>query len=181
MYDKNKTLKEGAILGGDKDRQARGWQITINNPKDKDMGHDKIKEVLKAIPSMVYWCMCDEVGEQGTEHTHIYIKTRNPIKFSTLKNKFPAAHIEKAQGTPADNRNYIRKEGKWEDTEKKETNLADTFEEWGELPKGHKGKRSDLSILFDMIENGLSNSEILRQNPDYMKYLNHIELSLIHI
>ena len=58
-------------MSGDKDRQARGWQITINNPKDKDMGHDKIKEVLKAIPSMVYWCMCDEVGEQGTEHTHI--------------------------------------------------------------------------------------------------------------
>ena len=162
-------------MGGDKDRQARGWQITINNPKDKDMGHYKIKEVLKAIPSMVYWCMCDEVGEQGTEHTHIYIKTRNPIKFSTLKNKFPAAHIEKAQGTPQENRDYIRKEGKWEDTEKKETNLVDTFEEWGELPKGHKGKRSDLSILFDMIENGMSNSEILRQNPDYLKYLNHIE------
>ena len=168
-------------MSGDKDRQARGWQITINNPKDKDMGHDMIKEILNAIPSMKYWCMCDEVGEQGTPHTHIYFKTGNPVKFSTLKNKFSTAHIEKAQGTPQNNREYIRKEGKWEDTEKKETNLADTFEEWGELPKGHKGKRSDLSILFDMIENGLSNSEILRQNPDYMKYLNHIESFLYNI
>ena len=97
-------------MSGDKDRQARGWQITINNPKDKDMGHDMIKEILNAIPSMKYWCMCDEVGEQGTPHTHIYFKTGNPVKFSTLKNKFSTAHIEKAQGTPQNNREYIRKE-----------------------------------------------------------------------
>lgn len=159
-----------------KDIQARGWQLTINNPAEKNLGHKEIKEILTAIPSVVYWCMCDEVGAEGsTPHTHIYFKARNPVKFSTLKNKFPTAHMEKAQGTPQENREYIRKEGKWADTEKKETNLADTFEEWGELPKGHKGKRSDLSMLFDMIENGLSNAEILRQNPDYMKYLNHME------
>ncbi len=159
------------------DTQARGWQITINNPKDKGMGHDTIKEILGAIPSMKYWCLCDEVGEQGTEHTHVYLKTRNPIKFSTLKGKFGTAnpHIEKVQGTPRENRDYIRKEGKWSASEKKETNLPDTFEEWGELPKGHQGKRSDLSILFNMIEDGLSNAEILRQNPDYLKYLHHIE------
>ena len=47
------SAKEGTILSGDKDRQARGWQITINNPKDKDMGHDMIKEILNAIPSIM--------------------------------------------------------------------------------------------------------------------------------
>lgn len=163
-------------MGEKKDTQARAWQLTVNNPQDKNMGHGDIKEILAAIPSMVYWCMCDEIGEKGTPHTHIFFKTLNAMKFSTLKNKFPVAHIEKAQGTPQENRDYIRKDGKWENAEKDNINLKETtFEEYGELPKGHQGERSDLSILFDMIENGLSNSEILRQNPDYMKYLNHIE------
>lgn len=158
-----------------KDTQARAWQLTLNNPLTYGMTHDEIKKILNAIPSKIYWCLCDEIGEQGTPHTHVYLKTRNPLKFMTLKNKFPSAHLEKAQGTPQENRDYIKKEGKWANTEKKETNLPETFEEWGEVPKGHKGKRTDLSILFDMIEDGLSNAEILRQNPNYMKYFNIIE------
>lgn len=155
--------------------QSRAWQLTINNPENSGMTHEKIREILTAIPSLDYACMCDEIGEQGTPHTHIYIKTRNPLRFTTLKNKFSTAHLEKAQGTPQENRDYIRKDGKWKDSEKRETNLPDTFEEIGELPKGHQGQRTELACLFEMIENGLSNSEILRQNPDYIKYLNHIE------
>lgn len=102
-----------------KDTQARAWQLTINNPQDKDLGHQSIKEILNAIPSIVYWCLCDEIGAEGTPHTHIFFKVKNAMKFSTLKNKFPSAHIEKAQGTPQENRDYIRKEGKWAGTEKK--------------------------------------------------------------
>lgn len=160
-----------------KDPQSRAWLITINNPNQKNLGHTEIKEILMAIPSMMYWCMCDEIGEKGTYHTHIYFKTRNAIRFSTLQGKFKTdnPHMDCTIGTAQQNRDYIRKEGKWENTEKETTNLKETFEEWGELPKGHKGKRTDLSILFGMIENGLSNAEILRQNPEYMKYLNHIE------
>lgn len=158
-----------------KDTQARAYQLTINNPDDKGMGHDKIKEILTAIPSLAYWCICDEIGHEGTYHSHVYVKTRNPVKFSTMKNKFPLAHIEQTKGTPQENREYIRKEGKWKDTEKEETNLSDTFEESGECPKGHQGERNDMSVLFDMIQEGLTNAEILRANPDYMVYLNHIE------
>lgn len=158
-----------------KDTQSRAYQITINNPSEKDMGHDRIRKILTAIPSTTYWCMSDEIGKEGTYHTHVYIKTKNPVKFSTMKNKFPVAHIEQAKGTPQENREYIRKEGKWKDTEKEETNLSDTFEESGECPKGHQGERSDLSVLFSMVQEGLTNAEILKANPDYMIYLNHIE------
>ena len=158
-----------------KDTQARAWQLTINNPKDKNMRHEAIKGVLTAIPSMMYWCMCDEIGAEGTPHTHIFFKVRNAMKFSTLKNKFPAAHIEKAQGTPEENRKYIRKEGKWAESEKKETNLPETFEEWGELPQGHKGQRTDLQFMYNLVKDGLSNAEILEQCPDTaIKYLDKL-------
>ncbi len=159
-----------------KDSQARTWHLVINNPLDKQLGHAEIKEILHSFPSLRYWCMCDEIGEKGTPHTHILLCTRNPVKFSTIINKFKNnIHAEETLGNPEQNREYIRKEGKWADTEKKETNLADTFEEWGELPQGHKWKKTLFTILFNMIEKGMSNSEILRKNPDYMKYINHIE------
>lgn len=158
-----------------KDKQSRTYQLTINNPQDKDMQHENIKKILMAIPNLIYFCMSDEIGEQKTYHTHIYFKTKNPIKFSTIKNKFPTAHIEESMGTAIENRAYIRKEGKWENTEKEHTNLKNTFEEWGILPKEKRGSRSDLAQLYELIVDGLSNAEILRINPDYMKYMNHIE------
>ena len=88
--------------------QARAWQLTINNPLKSGMTHDKIREIINAIPSKIYWCMCDEIGEQGTPHTHVYLKTRNPLKFTTLKNKFPTAHLVNAKGTAQENRDYIQ-------------------------------------------------------------------------
>ena len=170
MSDKNTGSNKPA-----KDSQAREYQLTINNPLDKGMGHQKIREILKATPNIIYWCMCDEIGTEKTYHTHLYFKSKNPIKFSTVKNKFPTAHIEKVLGTAQENRDYIRKEGKWADSEKQETNLSDTFEEHGELPKSRKGKRTDLARLYDMIVDGLTTAEILQINPDYMNYLNFIE------
>lgn len=143
--------------------QARAYQLTLNNPLTYGMTHEKIKEILTAIPSLDYACLCDEIGEQGTPHTHVYLKTRNPLKFKTLKNKFPTAHLEKAQGTPQENRDYIRKDGKWKDTEKKETNLPETFEEIGELPKNQQGERTDIETLYNLVKEGYSNAEILEQ------------------
>ena len=56
------------------------------------------------------------------------------MRFSTIKGRFPTAHIEKAYGSTKDNRDYIRKEGRWAETDKAETSVAGTFEEWGNLP-----------------------------------------------
>lgn len=146
--------------------QSRAWHLTINNPLNSGMTHEKIREILTAIPSLDYACLCDEIGEQGTPHTHIYIKTRNPLKFTTLKNKIPTAHLETAKGSAAENRAYIRKDGKHKDTDKKDTNLPDTFEEWGELPKNQQGERTDLEFLYDLVKEGCSNAEILEQCTD---------------
>lgn len=158
-----------------KDSQAREYQLTINNPEEKDMGHEEIKKILYSFPTIMYWCLCDEIGEQKTPHTHVYLKVRNPIKFSTMKNKFPTAHIEKSLGSAEDNRNYIRKEGKWSDTDKKETNLPETFEEWGELPKSKQGKRTDLERMRDLVEEGYTNIEILHMCGDTaIRYLDKI-------
>lgn len=157
------------------DTQSRKWLITINNPKEKDFDHDMIKKQIAEIKDVNYWCMCDEVGKNGTYHTHLFIYRKNPVRFSKVKKSFPGAHIDKAYGTSQDNRDYIKKEGKHKGTDKEDTNLKDTFEESGEMPLEHQGKRNDLTMLYDWIKQGLSNYEILEENPQYMADLDKIE------
>lgn len=157
-----------------KDTRHRKYQLTINNP-GTEWTHENIHVALKTL-QLKYWCMADEIGAQETPHTHIYFVTNiSAIRFSTVKNLFPTAHIEPAQGTSEENRAYIQKSGKWAEGEKAETSIPGTFEEWGECPIERPGERTDLAILYEYIKDGLSNFEIMEQNPDYMLNLEKIE------
>lgn len=158
-----------------KDTQCRKWQITLNNPADKGYTHDVLKERLAEISSIEYWCMCDEVGENGTYHTHLYFYRPSGVRFSTVKNLFPEAHIEMAKGTHQQNRDYIRKEGKWAKDKKKETNLIETFEEMGEMPLERQGSRNDIADLYNMIKSGMSDFEIIEDSPQYLMNIDKIE------
>lgn len=148
-----------------KDPQGRKWLLTINNPKEKDWNHEKIKLELLKISSINYYCLGDEQGE--TYHTHIFMMSDIPIRFSTIKKRFPEAHIDKAYGTAEDNKNYIQKAGKWAETEKAETTIAGTFEEYGEMPEEPgQGYRTDMGWIVAQIREGYTNAEIIEQNPD---------------
>ena len=161
-------------------RRSRKYQLTFNNPeKHKNCSHQAIKEKLSSWENIVYWCMCDEIAK--APHTHLFAQFKNPVYFSSIKKAFPSAHIEEAQGTAEENRAYIRKEGKWEDTEKETTNLKDTFEEWGTMPQTGQGRRSDLANLYQMIKDGYSNVEILEINPDNLLNLQHIDKARLEI
>lgn len=155
--------------------QSRKWLLTINNPKDHHFEHDEIKSVLDKFKAVKYWCMCDEIGEDGTYHTHLFIYGNSGIRFETVKAKFPPAHIDCCEGTAQENRNYTRKEGKWKDSKKKETNLPETFEEFGTVPLERQGQRNDLIDLYDMIKSGMSDYDILKLNPEYMVYSKSID------
>ena len=118
--------------------------------------------------------MCDEVGVEGTPHTHLYVVFPNAVLFSTIQKRFYGAHIEPAVGTNRENRDYIRKEGKWSEDEKRDTNLPETFEESGELPpdRGEQVKQSE--AIFSMIKDGASNAAILEAFPSAMNRIDHI-------
>lgn len=163
-------------------RRSRKYQLTFNNPeKHKNCSHEAIKTALKKWDSLLYWCMCDERGKNNTLHSHLFIQLKNPIYFSSVKKSFPTAHIEEAKGTAEENRAYIRKEGKWKDSEKGQTNLIETFEENGMTPKTEQGRRNDLSNLYQMIKDGYSNVEILETNPDNILNLQHIDKARLEI
>jgi len=158
------------------DTASRKWQITFNNPLEHGYNHERIKEILSEFKALVYWCMADEIGlEEETPHTHLYLVSRNPIRFSVMQNRFYGAHFESAKGTSQQNKEYIQKSGKWLNDEKTKTCLPDTFEEYGEVPNERRGKRIDITLMYEMVKDGLSNQEILEQVPSAMLNIDKIE------
>lgn len=158
-----------------RDTRSRKWQITINNPKKLGFTHDVLKERLHMFKGLVYWCMADEIGENGTYHTHVYMHCGQAVRFSTVKKRFEGAHFEMANGTAQQNKEYVFKEGKWLADKKADTNLRETHEEYGNCPIERQGARNDLADLYDMIKNGMSNYEIMEETSDYIFNMEKIE------
>lgn len=151
-----------------KDTQGRKYAICQNNPLEYGFDHEKIKISLSNMKSIIYYIMADEIGEKGTYHTHIFVYSKSPIRYSTMLKNFPHADIEQAYGTCVQCRDYVLKEGKWKGTEKSTTSVPGTTEEWGELPSEHQGQKPELAILYDYIKSGMSNYDIVEKNPDYL-------------
>ena len=156
-------------------RQRHSFQLTINNPKAHKLDHHTIAEKLVLnFKTLKYFCMADEIGKEGTYHTHIYVCFNSRVRFSTIKKHFESAHIEPAYSTAESNLEYITKTGRWENTEKAETKVEGTFEEWGTLPI-QKGKKADMEELYEMVKNGYSNAEILAINNDYILQIEKLD------
>ena len=155
--------------------QSRKFLLTINNPRDCGMTHDVIIDRAQMF-NPDYFCMADEIGASGTYHTHVYLYSSAPMRFHTVKRRFPTAHIDKASGTSKSNRDYIRKEGKWSDTDKADTRVEGTFQEFGELPKEADEKSPKMAQLIQYVRDGLSNLEIIEIEPGYAFKTREIDL-----
>lgn len=154
--------------------QSRKWSLVINNPLEAGLDHAAIREILRRF-SPAYFCMADEIATTGTYHTHIFLYSPSPMRFSTIKGRFPTAHIEKAYGSAKDNRDYIRKEGRWADTEKAETSVPGTFEEWGDLPSEKEEASPDKYRLLQSLREGMTSLEAVEDNPDRFYHYREIE------
>jgi hypothetical protein len=151
------------------------YQLTINSPIDKGWTHEHILEEFRNnFKTLVYICMADEQGSMY--HTHIFVVFASRVRFSMIKRYFEEAHIEKCKGSVSDNVNYVKKTGKWENDEsKQEKKIEGTFEEYGAQPPDSKGKRSDMSELYQMVMDNMTNAEILAQNQDYILQIDKID------
>ena len=155
--------------------QSRKWALVINNPSEAGLDHSSIQKILHMF-SPAYYCMADEISSTGTYHTHLFFYAPSPVRFATIKNRFPTAHIEKAYGTVQENREYIRKEGRWADTDKAETSVPGTFEEWGEAPPERAEKHPEMFRLVQNIRDGLTTTEIIDDNPAMAFRVHDIDL-----
>ncbi len=155
--------------------QSRKWMLTINNPTAYGFTHDRIIETLHLF-NPGYACLGDEIGENGTYHTHIFLYSPSPIRFSTLKHRFSIAHIEKAYGTAEANRDYVTKSGKWKETKKAETTVEGTFYEYGHMPAPAAEASPAKAELLELLDKGLSTEEIVRTHPQHAFQIRNIAL-----
>lgn len=72
-------------------KEYRSLTFTYNNPKKGEK--DRLLEWLKSRKNMSY-IFQEETGEEGTPHLQGVFKSKNSIKFDTLKAKFPKIHWE---------------------------------------------------------------------------------------
>lgn len=155
--------------------QSRKWLMVINNPSEAGLDHSTISEIVQKF-CPVYFCMADEIATTGTYHTHVFFCTSSPARFSTIKKRFPTAHIEKAYGTPKENRDYITKTGMWVDTDKAETSVPNTFQEWGELPADSEDKAPEMFQIMRALRSGKTIMEIIEEHPNLAFRIREIEV-----
>ncbi len=156
-------------------KRSRKYLLTINNPLDYGLNHENINENMKGF-NWSYYCMCDEIGEQGTYHTHLFFYCENPVSFNKVKKIFNTAHIDKCFGTSQENIDYIRKEGKYQNSSKKETNIIETFEEYGNRPLEIIKKNEKIcEQVYQMLKEGYSIPQIIEEYPSYMNKMAQLE------
>lgn len=170
--------------------QSRKWLLTFNNPLEHGFSHEQIRGLLEQFRSLVYWCMCDEEGDEcSTLHTHLYLVLRTPATAERINNVFPNVHRDKPYGKSSECRAYILKDGEkfnkgvnghYEYVDGSGSshvgiNYSDTFEEWGEMPQEHQGKSKDVERILELVKDGASNLEIIENVPSAMLNIEKVE------
>lgn len=145
-------------------KAARGWMLTQSCAKIT------LEELKAALSEYVYIAQKErgsEGGEQGYEHYQIYIENPSPIRFDTLKNKLPNAHIEPRRGTKQEAYDYVTKS---------DTKLGENFGN-GEIDLTvRQGQRVDIEDVMQMVRDGKTNREIEQVYPAVLfKYRKAIE------
>lgn len=150
----------------DESYQARRYVLTLNNPAENGFESDEAMcDYIQSLEHFKYSMFQREKGhETGTEHFQIFIIFTVGKRFKTIKNLFPKAHIEKAQGTNVQARDYCSKS---------DTRLSGPYE-LGTFAE--ERSRTDITNLLEMVRSGKSNYEIMQLYPNqYMKYIDKIE------
>ena len=132
-----------------KNKQARDWCFTVNNPVQSEQ---EFLEYLKTVSDLRYAVFQRErAPETGTEHYQGYFEFTQPKWFTTIKKYLSKAtigvdaHIEQRRAKRTQARLYCMDE---------ETRISPTYYEYGEFIED--GERTDLTDIMRDIENDIS-------------------------
>ena len=142
--------------------QSRKWMMTINNPETCGLDQGRMREILTLFQPD-YFCLADEIATTGTYHTHIFLYSQSPIRFSTVKKRFPTAHIEKAY-TPTTEIISVRKENGL--TPPRQKPLWRDFKSLANCPAVAQ-KTIPKCTSFWRVKSGFSTTEIIDESPSF--------------
>lgn len=148
---------------------SKSWFAVLNNPQDHGYPGEPAQVISKLISEWVEGkptrtcAMTFCISPSGMPHVHMVLEDVKAMRFSAVKKSFaPGAHFEPTKGSKEQAENYIKKKGIYE--EKGEQILWEDHH--GEI-KGCQGKRRDLEIIGELIEQGYTPDQIMDMNISY--------------
>lgn len=128
------------------------------------------KEIEEALEPYSYIGQLEEGSEDGYRHWQLLIDgSTSPIRFSTLKNKLPTAHLEPRRGPMQKAIEYVTKET---------TRVAEEPRlEHGTIRHcDERGRRKDVEVVREaVLEKGLSADEVFLQVPESNRMTTMVE------
>lgn len=164
--------KDDSLIVPDSKESSKSWFCVLNNPQKIFCDIDEPQEMVERAIEM--WCenkpqrTCAvnyEIGDNGTPHMHMVLEDPQKTRFSALQKMFPGIHIEKTRGNKEQAENYIMKRGKF--IEKEHTVVVPAVFR-GQI-KANQGKRNDLDVVQELIEQGMSLNDILDVSIHYLE------------
>lgn len=127
---------------------AKHWCFTLNNYTEEDV--EKYQTLGEQGGQVNYLVFGREKGESGTPHIQGYVSFSSKLRLAQVKVLLgDRVHLEKAKGSPQQNKDYCEKEG-------------DSFE-YGTCPKG-RGARTDLASALAAVKAGASRRVLIEEH-----------------
>lgn len=121
--------------------RAKRWCFTLNNFTPAELtALQNHGEGITDNSTFSYLVLGREVGQGGTPHLQGFFCLRSQLRLRSVKalGGLGRAHLEIARGSPGQASAYCKKDG--------------DFDEYGELPGGTQGRRTDFEELRDWIK-----------------------------
>ncbi len=129
--------------------QARSWMVTL--PAET---YDH-QNVVSGLERYTYIGQLER-GDGGYQHWQIYLENGTPIRFDTLRKKFPKGHFEPRRGTRSQAHDYVTKAN---------TSTGVRISNGVIDLKSDPGRRTDVeSVRDDVLVKGYSLDRLLLEN-----------------
>ena len=151
------------------DTVSKSWFAVFNNPQQHGYDGEPSEVIDRLISEWISnnptrsCAMTFCVSADGLPHVHMVLEDVKAMRFSTIKKTFAVgAHFEATKGSKEQAEDYINKRGQYK--EKGEKVLYSNRH--GEI-KGCQGKRRDLEVISELIEQGYNPNQIMDMNISY--------------
>lgn len=104
-----------------------------------------------------------------SKHYHLIVQHKNPIKFNTLKNILPTAHIEKQFGSNLQAYNYLFHKGEETKEQLKEEDIKSNIDLKSWL-NGVENEKDQIGLeVLEVIETSSTLWEVVKRFPSYWR------------
>lgn len=140
-----------------KDSRAKWWLLTISAEKMKRT------DVEEALGDFSVLGQLERGENDGFLHWQLVVRANSQIRFSTLKNRVPTAHIDPVRSIEAAVKYVQKKETRVDGVERLQ---------WGDdLHTMGRGKRTDLENIREAIlEHGATFQEVVLEHPSAARH-----------